>query len=243
LGGALVDGQALADLAERLVEVMNNETLWEDLNPGFYSSFEEDVCRKSYRDFVEPLTAKTMTAKEIRNQKDEKMKLFKERCTLKERVWQANYDIELAIIKQEKDEMESGYLKTVATFVAGYVAHIAYAAFSDLQLKENVTLLNDSEYETIGLHGVGWVWNKEAAERLGLSGRGSGVVAQEVELFYPWAVTEGHDGYKRVNYFALRLLIMAKKFGQRLEEKNQTYQDPKLFQHIDYSTKIYRANQ
>lgn len=65
---------------------------------------------------------------------------------------------------------------------AGY----AYLAplLSDVQLKEKVTVLNNSEYETIGLHGVEWVWSQDA-ERLGLSGKGSGVVAQEVELPYP----------------------------------------------------------
>ena len=50
-----------------------------------------------------------------------------------------------------------------------------------------------------------------AAERLGLSGKGSGVIAQEVELLYPWALTEGYDKYKRVDHSALRLLIWAKK--------------------------------
>lgn len=48
-------------------------------------------------------------------------------------------------------------------------------------------------------------------ERLGLSGKGSGVIAQEVELLYPWALTEGYDKYNRVHYSALRLLVWAKK--------------------------------
>ena len=48
-------------------------------------------------------------------------------------------------------------------------------------------------------------------ERLGLSGKGSGVIAQEVELLYLWTVTEGYDGYKRVEYSAVRLLMWAKK--------------------------------
>ena len=48
-------------------------------------------------------------------------------------------------------------------------------------------------------------------EKLGLSGKGSGVIAQEVELLYPWALTEGYDKYKRVDYSALRLLNWANK--------------------------------
>ena len=57
-------------------------------------------------------------------------------------------------------------------------------------------------------------WNGfgiKVLERLGLSGKGSGVITQEVELLYPWALTEGYDKYKRVDYSALRLLIWANK--------------------------------
>jgi hypothetical protein len=208
---------------------MNNETLWKDLNSSFYQLFEGDLCTKSYEDHIKPLldvNCETTTVQKIENQKAEKMNLFKEHCILKERVDIAKRDIDNLIKNLRKcGGKECGcdtFTKSAYIAVGVALAKLLPWFFSDVKLKENITLLNNSEYETIGLRGVGWVWNKEA-ERLGLSGRGSGVVAQEVELLYPWAVTEGHDGYKRVNYFALRLLILAKKCG-RLDTK--TYQIP-----------------
>lgn len=86
------------------------------------------------------------------------------------------------------------------------------AVFSDSHLKENITFIPHSEFEEIGLHGYSWVWSQEAAEKLGLSGIEHGVIAQEVEKLYPWAVKTGYDGYKKVNYRALQRLVLEKRF-------------------------------
>ncbi|XP_031562859.1 uncharacterized protein LOC116298501 [Actinia tenebrosa] len=231
LGGAVLDGPALAELAKNLVKDMNDKTRWNDLNPSFYSLFEENLCRKSYEKYIEPLL-RLRKAEDMETQKDEKLMLFKENCKLPKCIIQAEIDIDKAITLQKERERQQNDFVTnlkIVVLIAAAVAMVAVVApvvvvpllnhflsrfLSDAQLKENITVLYNSEYETIGLRGVEWVWNKEA-ERLGLSGKESGVVAQEVELLYPWAVTEGHDGYQQVNYLALRLLIWTKKFQQK----------------------------
>ncbi|KAL9966833.1 hypothetical protein ACROYT_G024961, partial [Oculina patagonica] len=86
-----------------------------------------------------------------------------------------------------------------------------FAIFSDSRLKENITAVPHSEFEEVGLQGYSWVWSKKAVEELGKSGIEQGVIAQEVENLYPWAVMTGEDGYKRVNYAALRQLIVEKR--------------------------------
>ena len=92
--------------------------------------------------------------------------------------------------------------------------------FSDSRLKENITAIQNSDFEEIGLHGYSWVWSKKAVDELGLSGKEQGVIAQEVEKLYPWAVVTGDNGYKRVNYEALKQLIMEKKCANTLEPRD-----------------------
>ena len=82
--------------------------------------------------------------------------------------------------------------------------------FSDSRLKENITVVPHSDFEQIGVRSYNWVWSKDAID-LGMSGAGHGVIAQEVEEMYPWTVVTGHDGYKRVDYEALKLMVMEKK--------------------------------
>ena len=96
---------------------------------------------------------------------------------------------------------------------------VLFAALSDLRLKENITVLSQSEFEQIGLHGYSWVWSRKATEELGKSGTDHGVIAQEVEKLYPWAVVTGQDGYKRVNYIALKQLVSLKKQQSRLNAR------------------------
>ena len=88
--------------------------------------------------------------------------------------------------QREKDQgILTGGIMGIIGGIAGAAGYACLATLlSDVQLKESVTVLNNSEYETIGLCGVEWVWNQDA-ERLGPSGKGSGVVAQDVELLYP----------------------------------------------------------
>lgn len=103
---------------------------------------------------------------------------------------------------------------TILTAVGGVILG---GIFSDSRLKENITAIRNSEFEEIGLHAYSWMWSKKAVDELGLSGKEQGVIAQEVEKLYPWAVVTGDDGYKRVNYEALKQLIMEKKYANALK--------------------------
>ena len=52
-----------------------------------------------------------------------------------------------------------------------------------------------------------WLWNEIAEENFGLTGESCGVIAQEVQKLYPWAVTEGKEGYLQVGYEMLHQMI------------------------------------
>lgn len=68
----------------------------------------------------------------------------------------------------------------------------AYEAFSDPRLKSNVKKIG----EAMGLNIYSWDWNG-LANKLGLVGKSTGPMADEVEALYPEAVTM-RDGYKFV---------------------------------------------
>ena len=88
--------------------------------------------------------------------------------------------------------------------------HALANAFSDERLKTNIRAMPRSQYQSIGLREVSWEWNEVAQKTFGLRGEGRGVIAQEVKKLYPWAVTDGEDGYLRVNYAILH--VMAKVY-------------------------------
>lgn len=80
---------------------------------------------------------------------------------------------------------------------AGALALQGYETFSDELLKTDIELIGER-----GGHNIySWLWN-EAAEMLGLTGRSSGVLAQEVEKTHPHAVREV-NGFKCVDYAAI----------------------------------------
>ena len=90
-----------------------------------------------------------------------------------------------------------------------------FGIFSDSRLKENITAMPLSEFEEIGLQSYSWVWSKKAVAELGIRGIEHGVIAQEVEKLYPWAVVMGDEGYKKVNYAALKQLVVEKRAESR----------------------------
>ena len=71
-----------------------------------------------------------------------------------------------------------------------------FSFFSDERLKEDVV-----EFTTLsnGIKIYRWKWSEEAKELVG-DQPAFGVIAQEVQEIMPDAVTEGPDGYLRVNY-------------------------------------------
>lgn len=69
-----------------------------------------------------------------------------------------------------------------------------YETFSDIRLKTDIQLVGQKSGHKL----YNWMWN-EAAAAMGLYGRSSGVIAQEVEKTHPEAVREV-SGFKCVNY-------------------------------------------
>ena len=110
---------------------------------------------------------------------------------------------------QRQHETESKRRKDILGGVIG--GAVLFGVLSDSRLKEDITILPYSEFKQIGLQGYSWRWSGKAAEQLGKRGQDYGVIAQEVEKLYPWAVVTGEDGYKRVNYTALKQLVLLKK--------------------------------
>lgn len=88
-----------------------------------------------------------------------------------------------------------------------------------------------SDFEQIGVRSYNWVWSKDAV-KLGVSGTGHGVIAQEVEEMYPWTVFTGNDGYKRVDYEALKQMVMEKKTDYCLiTQRYGTNRHPKSYEY------------
>jgi len=75
----------------------------------------------------------------------------------------------------------------------------AFTALSDERLKEKKRVIG--RYK--GHVAWSWTWNAKAKELFNLSGESAGVMAQTLKLTHPSAVSEGADGYLRVNYGAL----------------------------------------
>ena len=220
LQGNLVNGEALKDLAEKLVEQMNKNE-WEGFG-DIYLSWEKNICRKSYENLVKPLLK--LTSDEIFESMLKTMEKFRGKCTLDSEIRAAQADLNEAIKaaktreeekarneRQKEQEERNGWftyenLKVVGIVVA---SHILTYLFSDEQLKTNVTTIAYSLYNEIGLNGVCWKWNEDAEKKFGLTGEECGVIAQEVESLYPWAVVRSKDarGYLKVGYHILQEMI------------------------------------
>lgn len=111
--------------------------------------------------------------------------------------------------KKSKEKKKKDIIKTV---VGGAVL---VGLFSDSRLKENITAMPHSDFQEIGLQGYSWVWSKKAVAELGIRGIEHGVIAQDVEKLYPWAVVTGKEGYKKVNYAALKQLVAERRAESR----------------------------
>ena len=222
--GNLVDGVALEKLVGRLVKAMN-ENEWKDFG-DVYSTIEKDICRRSYKKHVEPVL--TRSSSKIVDMMIETMDKFKEDCKLESEREDARNEFKRALeAAKEREEREEKWKKeeeekrkqeeqqswfTYENFKTYFLPIVGtnilhYLFFSDEHLKNNITTFPHSQYNNIGLTGVCWTWNEVAERTFGLTGESCGVIAQEVQKLYPWAVTEGKDGYLRVGYHILHQMI------------------------------------
>jgi len=95
---------------------------------------------------------------------------------------------------------------------------------SDIRLKENIVQLDKVLPKLAQLHGIYFDWKKIDGLNIKLNDRRQiGVIAQEVEKFFPELVVENEFGYKGVDYSKLTpILIEAVNEQQEIiEQKNR----------------------
>ncbi|MGZ3802533.1 MAG: tail fiber domain-containing protein, partial [Bdellovibrio sp.] len=81
----------------------------------------------------------------------------------------------------------------------GTVGYVSLANLSDKRLKKDIKPLGQGVEEILKLNSVEYHWiNKDFSQE-----RQIGFIAQEVEKIFPELVSEGPDGYKRVNYVGI----------------------------------------
>ena len=125
-------------------------------------------------------------------------------------------------------QQSGGFEQFLGSAVGAGMVAAAYF-FSDQRLKQNITILPQSEYDIVSLTGVDWKWTETAREKFGLGNPGRGVIAQEVEKLYPWAVVTGSDGFKRVNYKLLGQLIREAKEAKKLKGGSSVLKNKERF--------------
>lgn len=90
--------------------------------------------------------------------------------------------------------------------VSGIIRCTNVSTTSDIRLKQNISTITDSLKKVNSIKGIEFDWN--TAKQTAAEGRDYGVIAQDVEQVYPFAVKEGKDGYKTVNYSSLIPLLI-----------------------------------
>ena len=152
----------------------------------------------------------TITLKTKRESEDEEKRRQDEEKRRKDEEKRRQEEQERRKAEEEnrrRQEQENSHWETLKTGAKYFVTLLGGYFLSDQNLKYNVTILPHSEYNDISLKGVCWKWNEDAKKSFGLTGDGCGVIAQEVRMLYPWAVSQGKDGYFRVQYDMLREMI------------------------------------
>jgi hypothetical protein len=86
---------------------------------------------------------------------------------------------------------------------------IAGACSSDLRLKKDIQAINPVLAQLVALQPVTFDWRRDEFPDLHLATEpGMGLIAQDVEAVLPELVSEGTDGYKRVHYERLPVLML-----------------------------------
>lgn len=91
-----------------------------------------------------------------------------------------------------------------------------YSNFSDLRLKTNIRPTQNSLVNLRKIQGCNYLW-KDSKSSQNLQ---TGVIAQEVERWFPELVSVAENGYKAVNYIGLipHLIEAVKELDQKTEE-------------------------
>ena len=164
LHGNRVNGEALKDLAEKLVEQMNKSE-WKSFG-DVYVSWEKDICRKSYENLVKPLLKRT--SDQVVELMMKTMEKFKEECTLDSEIRAAETDLQEAVkeakiwqkekARKEREQEERSKWFTFESLMLAALVCVATLIFTCFfggqELKTNVTTIPYSPYKKIGLNGV-----------------------------------------------------------------------------------------
>lgn len=229
--GSLIDGTSFKQLAKEVVEAMNSDDSWRDFG-DVYATFERDICRRTYEKHIRPVVIELeQSSKGMVDKMMDALYKFEKECVLEDKITKTKEELHVRYEKKRereeedrrreeeesrtrkeekrrrKEEEEKNKWEPYWTYAKGIGLMALGYAFSDEDLKCNITTLPHSEYNDIGLRGVCWNWNESAKKSFGLTGAGCGVIAQEVRMLYPWAVLQGKDGYLRVQYDMLRETI------------------------------------
>ena len=96
---------------------------------------------------------------------------------------------------------------------------VAYAS-SDVRLKDNIEVIEDSLDKISEIRGVKFDWNEESPDWAQERGHDVGVIAQEVQKVLPEIVTERTNGYLGVDYKRIIPLLIEsiKELKQEVED-------------------------
>lgn len=96
-----------------------------------------------------------------------------------------------------EDNSPGGFEKVMAglTSLGGLGMGLGAMGISDRRLKKNVKILFEGKPNV-----VQWEWNDDAKRLFNLEGTQIGYIAQDVQEYFPDAVSVGEDGYLRIDY-------------------------------------------
>lgn len=102
--GSPIDGNALAELAVRIVRAMNANS-WHEFG-NVYDALEKDICKRNHEKLIKPLFA-AHKSEEMRGNMSEALRKFTEACVLKSEIVAANEELRKFVeTMQEKEELE-----------------------------------------------------------------------------------------------------------------------------------------
>jgi hypothetical protein len=109
-----------------------------------------------------------------------------------------------------EDLVSDGYVHVGSGCVTdSNLNQIAGACPSDLRLKMDIRAINPVLAQLAALQPVTFDWRRDEFPDLHLATEpGMGLIAQDVEAVLPGLVSEGADGYKRVHYERLPILML-----------------------------------
>ena len=170
---------------------------------------EKAEAIKKHKESLEAMKKKEQEYEErLKNLEKKRKEAEKERENIQQERQREReeFNQRLRLMSAMSQPKEGSLGKRLVDIFIGVGAGLLGGFLSDIRLKQNLTALPYSQYNALGLQFYRWEWNRKA-NALGLFGHDSGVIAQQVQMLYPNAITTGECGYKKVSYHMLDLLL------------------------------------